>query len=103
LTLFGSRSELLDGGAGCVAILVMPDAVIFAHSFAPVSHGEIGVEFFCATEVLSGVFVLEIVELREAVKEIGLGSGGAGVGEGDFADSGGFWVARLGYCEGGRE
>ncbi len=75
-----------------VEILLVPDAVILGHGFAPVGDGEAGVEFLGFAEMRGGIVVFEVVELREAAEEVGLRGGGAGVGERDFADGGGLGV-----------
>ena len=89
---FGGGAEFLQYLAGGVEVLVMPDAVIFGHGFAPVGHGEAGIDFLGSTEMSGGIVVFEVVELRKAVEEIRLRGRRTGVGEGDFADGGGLGV-----------
>jgi hypothetical protein len=71
---------------------------MFGHGFAPICHSEVGIDFLGFAEMSGGIVVFEVVELCEAVQEIGLRGGGTGVGEGDFAYGGG-----LGLERGGRE
>ena len=78
--------QAVEDLAGGRDIFLVPHRMILRHGFTPKGQGEIRSNLLGLAEVLGSIVVFEVVELRQAAEEVGLRGGGAGVGEGNFAD-----------------